>query len=152
MTLPALGWVDWALVAALALSVTVGLWRGLVFEVLSLVGWVAAYLAAQVFASTAAPMLPIGTPGGGLNYGAAFSLIFVVASLAWVLASRSLRMVIHATPLQLVDRVLGGGFGCPGCGAAAGGGYRGLGDPEPRAHPPGSIRTARPGSALCCKA
>jgi membrane protein required for colicin V production len=111
MTLPALGWVDWALVATLALSIAIGLWRGLVFEVLSLVGWLAAYIAAQLFAATAAPMLPIGAPGGGLNYGAAFVLIFGVALLAWVLASRLLRMVIHATPLQLVDRVLGGGFG-----------------------------------------
>jgi membrane protein required for colicin V production len=111
MALSALGWVDWALVAVLALSIAIGLWRGLVFEVLSLVGWVAAYVAAQVLASTAAPMLPIGTPGGGMNYGAAYALIFVVALLAWALASRLLRMVIHATPLQLVDRVLGGGFG-----------------------------------------
>jgi membrane protein required for colicin V production len=111
MSLPALGWVDWALAAVLALSIAVGLWRGLVFEVMSLVGWVAAYIAAQVFASAAAPMLPIGTPGGGLNQGAAFALVFVVALLAWALASRLLRMVIHATPLQLVDRVLGGGFG-----------------------------------------
>jgi membrane protein required for colicin V production len=111
MSLPALGWVDWALAAMLALSIAVGLWRGLVFEVMSLVGWVAAYIAAQVFASAAAPMLPIGTPGGGLNQGAAFALVFVVALLAWALASRLLRMVIHATPLQLVDRVLGGGFG-----------------------------------------
>jgi membrane protein required for colicin V production len=111
MSLPALGWVDWALAAALALSIVVGLWRGLAFEVLSLLGWVAAYIAAQVFASAAAPMLPIGTPGGGLNQGAAFALVFVMALIAWALASRLLRMVIHATPLQLIDRLLGGGFG-----------------------------------------
>ena len=45
--LPTLGWVDWTLLAVLALSVAVGLWRGLVFELMSLVGWFAAYLAAQ---------------------------------------------------------------------------------------------------------
>jgi membrane protein required for colicin V production len=111
MSLPALGWVDWALAAVLAVSIAVGLWRGLVFEVLSLLGWVAAYVAAQAFASSAAPMLPIGAPGSGLNQGAAFALVFMFALLAWALASRLLRLVIHATPLQLVDRVLGGGFG-----------------------------------------
>jgi len=111
MTLPTLGWVDWALAAALALSVVVGLWRGLVFEVLSLLGWVVAYVAAQALASTAAPLLPIGAPGGGLNQAAAFALVFVVALLAWALASRLLRLVIHATPLQVVDRMLGGAFG-----------------------------------------
>ncbi|MDP1692939.1 MAG: CvpA family protein [Burkholderiaceae bacterium] len=111
MTLPLLGWVDWALAAVLLLSIAVGLWRGLGFEVLSLAGWVAAYIAAQVLAATVAPMLPIGTPGGALNQGAAFALVFALALVIWALLSRLLRMVIHATPLQLVDRVLGGGFG-----------------------------------------
>ena len=111
MTLPAFGWVDWLLLAVLALSVAVGLWRGLVFEVLSLVGWVAAYIAAQAFASAVAPLLPVGTPGGALNLGAAFALVFVLALIVWALASRLVRLVIHATPLQVIDRVLGGGFG-----------------------------------------
>lgn len=111
MSLPSLAWVDWALLAVLALSVAVGLWRGLVFELLSLVGWVAAYIAAQTLVSTVAPMLPIGTPGGALNQGAAFALVFVAALIVWALASRLLRLLIHATPLQVVDRVLGGGFG-----------------------------------------
>ena len=111
MSTSALAWVDWALIAVLAMSIAVGLWRGLVFEVLSLVGWVAAYIAAQGLAPHVAPMLPVGTPGGGLNQGAAFALVFVLALIVWALASRLLRLVIHATPLQLVDRVLGGGFG-----------------------------------------
>jgi membrane protein required for colicin V production len=106
-----LGWVDWALLAVLALSVVVGLWRGLVFEVLSLLGWVAAYIAAQMFAPAVAPMLPIGHPGEALNHAAAFAATFVAALLLWALAARLLRLVIHATPLQVVDRVLGGGFG-----------------------------------------
>lgn len=111
MSWPALGWVDWALAAVLAISIAVGLWRGLVFEVLSLLGWVAAYIAAQAFGSTVAPMLPVGAPGSGLNLGAAFALVFVSALIVWALASRLLRLVIHATPLQVFDRVLGGGFG-----------------------------------------
>lgn len=111
MTLPALGWVDWMLVAALALSVAVGLWRGLVFEVLSLLGWVAAYVAAQAFAAVVAPMLPVGNPGSAINQGAAFAVVFIVALVAWALASRLLRRVLHATPLQAIDRVLGAGFG-----------------------------------------
>ena len=39
-----------ALLGVLLLSVLVGLVRGLVFEVLSLLGWVVAYFAAQWFA------------------------------------------------------------------------------------------------------
>ena len=106
-----LGWVDWALLAVLVLSVAVGLWRGLVFEVLSLLGWIAAYIAAQVLAPVLAPMLPVGKEGSALNHAAAFALVFVVALVLWALLSRLLRALIHATPLQVVDRVLGGGFG-----------------------------------------
>ena len=44
----ALSWVDLALATLLLLSIGIGLWRGLVFEVMSLAGWVIAYFAAQV--------------------------------------------------------------------------------------------------------
>lgn len=108
---PVFGWVDWALLAVLAISVVVGLWRGLVFEVLSLVGWVVSFIAAQAFAPFAATYVPIGEPGSALNHGIAFFATFVLALVIWALASRLVRMVIHATPLQPVDRVLGGVFG-----------------------------------------
>jgi membrane protein required for colicin V production len=104
-------WVDWALIAVLAISVVVGLWRGLVFEVLSLVGWVVAFIVAQAFAPVVAPYVPVGTRGGALNQGVAFLAAFVLALIVWALASRLLRFVIHATPLQPVDRLLGGVFG-----------------------------------------
>ncbi len=40
--------VDWILLAVLGLSMLLGLWRGLVQEVLSLAGWVAAFFVAQI--------------------------------------------------------------------------------------------------------
>ncbi len=111
MTILSLGWVDWVLLAVLVLSAAVGLWRGLVFEVLSLLGWVAAYIAAQALSSTVAPLLPVGVADGPVNQGAAFALVFVLSLVIWTLLSRLLRLIVHATPLQLIDRVLGGGFG-----------------------------------------
>lgn len=110
-TLSTFGWVDWALLAVLLISVLVGLWRGLVFEVLSLVGWVVAFIVAQASAPFAAAYVPIGAPGGALNHGVAFFATFVLALVIWALASRLVRLLIHATPLQPVDRVLGGVFG-----------------------------------------
>ena len=107
----ALGWVDWTLLAVLVVSLAIGLWRGLVFEVLSLLGWLAAYVAAQLFASTVAGWLPVGAPGSGLNQGAAFAATFIMALVAWALGARALRALIHATPLQAIDRVLGAVFG-----------------------------------------
>jgi membrane protein required for colicin V production len=49
---------DWILIGIVILSLLVGLWRGLVFEVLSLVGWVAAFFLAQWLAVTVAVLLP----------------------------------------------------------------------------------------------
>lgn len=106
-----LGWVDLVFLGILVLSIVVGLWRGLVFEVLSLLGWVAAYLSAQWLAPELAPHLPVGATGSALNHAAAFVLVFIAALIIWSLLARLVRMLIHATPLSLVDRALGATFG-----------------------------------------
>lgn len=105
------GWVDWALLAVLLASVLVGLVRGLAFEVMSLLGWVAAYIAAQTASPMLAPHLPVGAPGSALNQGAAFAITFLSALIVWMLMARLIRLLIHATPLTLIDRTLGGVFG-----------------------------------------
>jgi membrane protein required for colicin V production len=106
-----IGWIDWVLLGLTLASVAVGVVRGLVFEVLSLLGWVAAFVAAQMLSPQFAPALPVGAPGSALNLGAAFALVFVLALMAWMLLARLVRMLLHATPLTWVDRVLGAGFG-----------------------------------------
>jgi membrane protein required for colicin V production len=111
MELLQLGWVDLALIGVLLLSVMVGVLRGFVFELLSLAGWIAAWFAAQWFAPVVAPYLPVGTPGSALNHGAAFVATFLAALVVWSLASRLVRLLIHATPLSLFDRLLGAVFG-----------------------------------------
>lgn len=103
--------VDWILLAILGLSVLMGLLRGLVFELLSLLGWVAAYFAAQWLAAPIAAHLPVGRPGSALNYAAGFAVTFVVVLVVWSLAARLVRMLITASPLSAVDRMLGGVFG-----------------------------------------
>lgn len=106
-----IGWIDAALLAALVLSVVVGLWRGFVLEVLALAGWVAAYVGAHWLAPDWARHLPVGEPGSTLNFAASFVAAFVVVLVGWGLAARVLRMLINATPLRGADRVLGGAFG-----------------------------------------
>jgi membrane protein required for colicin V production len=106
-----LGWVDWSLLAALAASVLLGAWRGLVFELMALVGWLVAYVAAQVFAAPLAAHLPVGTPGSALQHGLALALAFVGTLVAWGLLARLVRLLVHATPLTALDRLLGAGFG-----------------------------------------
>ena len=106
-----LGVVDIAMLTVLALSMLVGLVRGLVFEVLSLAGWLVAYFAAQWFGAELAPYLPIGEPGSMARLLAAMVIVFVGALIAWTLLARLVRLLLHATPLSLIDRVGGGAFG-----------------------------------------
>lgn len=109
--MPELGWIDWTLLAVLAASVAIGLWRGLVFELMSLVGWIVAYVLAQAFSGEVAARLPIGSPGSALNHGAAFAATFAGVLLAWALLARLVQMLVRATPLTLLDRMLGAVFG-----------------------------------------
>ena len=109
--LPALSWADWTLLAVLAASVLIGLLRGFVFECLSLAGWVVAWFAAQWAAPQLAPSLPVGTPGSALNLAAALALCFIAALIVWGLIAKLVRMLIHATPLSVPDRLLGAAFG-----------------------------------------
>jgi membrane protein required for colicin V production len=106
-----LGWVDIGLLAFLVVSVIVGLVRGFVFELLSLAGWFAAYFAALWFTPSAQAYIHLGEPGSGLNYGATFACVFLVALVVWGVAARLVRLLIRATPLSPVDRLLGAGFG-----------------------------------------
>jgi membrane protein required for colicin V production len=106
-----IGMVDWAMLAVLVVSVGLGLWRGLLLEVAMLVGWVVAYFVAQWFAADLAPHLPVGAPGSGANRAAAFALVFVLAILIWGLLAKAVRLLVHATPLSVIDRIGGAAFG-----------------------------------------
>src|SRR5439155_12291101 len=50
--------LDYAVLGVFALSIGWGIWRGLVREVMSLVGWVIAFLAANLFGGPLAEVLP----------------------------------------------------------------------------------------------
>jgi membrane protein required for colicin V production len=109
--LPALAPLDWLLLAVLAVSVLVGLWRGFVFECLSLAGWVVAWFAAQWGAPLLRPWVPLFGPDSPVRLGLCFAIAFVAALVAWALLARLVRLLIHATPLSLPDRALGAAFG-----------------------------------------
>ena len=49
--------------AVLLASLLLGAWRGLVYEVMSVVGWVVAFILAQVFAGSLAQHLPMESAG-----------------------------------------------------------------------------------------
>lgn len=103
--------VDLAMGLGVLLSMCVGAWRGLVTELLSLLGWGVAYFTAQWFGPQAGWSLPVGEPGSRVNALAGMAVVFVAAWLAWALLSWALREMIRASGLSGTDRLLGAGFG-----------------------------------------
>ncbi|HEX4510741.1 MAG TPA: CvpA family protein [Burkholderiaceae bacterium] len=103
-------WVDIVLLAVLCISVLVGLWRGFVFEIVSLLGWVVAWVAANMGGPWLADKL---LPGATqvLRFWVAYAVVFVLVLIVCTLLARLLRALISATPLTFVDRLLGGAFG-----------------------------------------
>ena len=103
--------LDWVLLAVLLGSLALGAWRGLVYEVLSVLGWIAAFVLAQWLAPDAAAWLPMGRSADALRYAAGFVLVFIVAAFVAGLAAWSLKKLVEAVGLRPVDRTLGAAFG-----------------------------------------
>ena len=92
-------------------SLLLGVWRGLVYEVLSALSWIAAFILAQWLAPEVAHKLPLGGVSEALRYVAAFALVFVLAAFAGGMLAKLVKMLFAAVGLQPVDRVLGAAFG-----------------------------------------
>ena len=102
---------DWIFLAVLLASMVVGAWRGLVFEVLSLMSWAAAFFAAQWFAADAAQWLPMSGATEPLRYAAGFVVVFVLGIFAGGLIAFLIQKLVAAVGLRPADRMLGAGFG-----------------------------------------
>ena len=104
-------WLDYAVAAVLVVSIAWGIWRGLVREVVSLAGWIIAFLAANLFAGPLADALPRSISRPELRVLVAFVAIFVVTLTLCALAALLLSRLLKAAGLASLDRTLGGLFG-----------------------------------------
>lgn len=103
---------DGLLCAVLLLSMLVGAWRGLVYELMSLAAWVAAFVLAQWLAQDVAQRLPfLESAAAQVQYAAAFVLVFVASLFAAGLLSWLLKKLVETVGLRPVDRALGAVFG-----------------------------------------
>ena len=103
--------LDWAIVAVLALSAVLSLWRGFVREAMSLVGWVAAFVVANLFAQNLALALADVIDNSTGRMVASYVILFVGVLMAANIVSLLLVQVIRFTGLTPLDRLLGTLFG-----------------------------------------
>lgn len=102
---------DWVLLTLLVLSVLLGIWRGLMFEVLSVAGWVAALFVAQALADDVVPWLPVEGVSAPLQLAIGFALVFIAVAFLGGLVAWGVQKLVASVGLRPVDRVLGGVFG-----------------------------------------
>ena len=103
--------VDWAIIAVLGLSILLSLWRGFVREAVSLAGWIAAFVIANMFVGEMAVFLQQWIANVTGRYVAAYALLFVGMLLVAGIVGKLSAQVIKVTGLTLLDRLLGTVFG-----------------------------------------
>jgi membrane protein required for colicin V production len=103
--------LDWLFAAIMLASMLFGAWRGLVYEVLSVLSWVAAFLLAQLFAPDVAAFLPLAHAPQEARYAVAFMVVFIAVVVAGGLLTWVTKKLVEAVGLRPVDRALGAGFG-----------------------------------------
>ena len=96
--------VDWILLGVLLASVLLGAWRGLVYEVVSALGWVAAFVLAQWFAPEVSARLPMSGATETVRYAAAFAVVFIACAFAAGLLAWLTKKLVEAIGLRPVDR------------------------------------------------
>ena len=106
-----MNWADYLIVALVALSMLIGLWRGLLREVISLATWIAAFVIAMLFANDAAAHLAAAIDIPSLRLAAAFGGLFLVTLLIGGLVGILAGRLVHYTGLIGTDRFLGALFG-----------------------------------------
>jgi membrane protein required for colicin V production len=106
-----MNWLDYAVIGVLVVSMVWSAVRGVVREMISLGGWIIAFLAANLFAGPLAAHLPQAVPGEALRTLVAFLAIFIVALVCSALVGVLMSKLVSAIGLGAMDKALGALFG-----------------------------------------
>lgn len=100
---------DFVVAGILLLSSLLGLWRGLVHELMALLGWPVALVLCKLFSGDLAPLLPLKQETA--RYLLSYALVFIAALIVWSVLTRLLAKLLKAVGSGWSDRVMGGLFG-----------------------------------------
>jgi membrane protein required for colicin V production len=102
---------DYVVIAIVVLSVALGAWRGVLGEILALVAWVLAFLAARWWGNEVARLFFSSIADPVLRIVAAWVAVFIAVLLLMALLRLAVRGLLKALGLSPTDRFLGLLFG-----------------------------------------
>lgn len=102
---------DYVVLGVLVISILLSVMRGVVRELLSLAGWVVAFMAAKSLATGFVPMLPASIEDESLRMSIAFIVIFLLTLLAMGLIAMLASVMMKTVGLGFIDRLFGSLFG-----------------------------------------
>lgn len=103
-------WFDYAVLSVLGISLIVGIFRGLIKELINLAGWVGAFVLATVFGGALAKLMPKSLEPM-LASLLAYLAIFIGTLLAASLIAMLLSTLAQSAGLGAANRSLGAAFG-----------------------------------------
>ncbi|HEY6863909.1 MAG TPA: CvpA family protein [Burkholderiales bacterium] len=103
-------WFDYGVLIVLVLSVVVSMLRGLALEIVSLGGWIAAFVLAVGFGGALGEYMPESL-GPGLRPVAGFFALFLGALVVAGFIGLLVQRMVRAAEWTWTDRALGGAFG-----------------------------------------
>ena len=103
--------IDWLIIAVLAISALVSLWRGFVKEAMSLLGWIVAFVLAMRLSPALSSLMQNWIGNDMLRLMAAVLLLFVGTLLVFGLVNHLVVSLLKRAGLGPIDRMLGTVFG-----------------------------------------
>ena len=102
---------DYIVLSIIGLSVILSVMRGVVREVLAIVGLVAAFYVGVSYTNQLLPMMPVDIPNEALRVLAAFLVLFLATLLLATLLGIALSAIFKKAGLGWLNRLLGALFG-----------------------------------------
>jgi len=102
---------DFVVLGVIAVSLLIGVWRGVVGEILALFAWIAAFFAAYFWGAAVGGIIATGLADPLWQLVAGSLAVFVGVLVLFALARRLAALMLKAVGLRPLDRMLGSFFG-----------------------------------------
>jgi len=104
-------WVDYVILAILAVSAAISVLRGFLREAISLLGWILAFWLALTFADDVSGLFKNSISQPSMRHAVAFFIVIIGTLVITAIVMYLVRMIVDKTEITGTDRALGIVFG-----------------------------------------